>query len=68
MNMLYRIKAGKSEWLLVAHTLASVMKFVRRKQNDLPAEQEFEIFRGATFLGNSRRLPLFDAIPPDLSP
>jgi hypothetical protein len=63
---LYRIKAGKSEWLLVTNTLTSVMKFMRRKQQDLP-EQEFEIFRDASFLGNSRCLPLFDPILPDLS-
>jgi hypothetical protein len=57
--MLYRMKVGQSEWLIVAHTLASAMKVVRRKEIYLPAEQEFEIFQGNTFLGNSRRLPLF---------
>jgi hypothetical protein len=65
--MLYRIKAGQYQWLVVSHTLALVMNVVHRKAKDFPIGQEFEIFHGNTFLGNSRRLPLFDPMPPDLS-
>jgi hypothetical protein len=42
--MLYRIKAGKSEWYLVRLTLDAVTTTVNRLANDFPAGQEFQIF------------------------
>jgi hypothetical protein len=65
--MLYRIKAGPYEWLVVSHTLASVMKVVHRKAKDFPVETEFEIFCGNTRVAAHRRHSLFDTMPPDLS-
>jgi hypothetical protein len=64
--MLYRIKAGQCEWVVVSHTLALVMNVVRRKAKDFPVGQEFEIFRGNKLVAAHRREPLFDPMPPDL--
>jgi hypothetical protein len=61
--MLYRIKAAQSEWLLVRQTLDSVMKVVRRKSQDFPVGQEFQVFRGDKLVATSRREPLFDRDP-----
>ena len=63
--MEYRIKAGQNEWLVVGHTLTSVMNVVHRKANDFPIGQEFEIFRGKKRVAAHRREPLFDPMTPD---
>jgi hypothetical protein len=59
--MLYRIKAGQSEWLVMGYTLASVMSVVHRKAKDFPVETEFEIFCGKIRVAAHRRHSLFDA-------
>jgi hypothetical protein len=64
--MEYRIRAGQYEWLVVGHTLASVMNVVHRMAKDFPVETEFEVFCGKTRVAAHRRHPLFDPMPPDL--